>query len=41
MLSGWCWEVLCEVRKSEINLYLAFLDISKAYDSVWRVGLWH
>ena len=39
------WLVLrgvCEVRKKEIkNSYLAFLDISKAYDSLWREGLWH
>ena len=38
------WLVLrgvCQVRKREKNSYLAFLDISKAYDSVWREGLWH
>ena len=42
MIGNVIWLVLggvCEVRKSEINLYLAFLDISKAYDSVWREGL--
>ena len=37
------WLVLsgvCEVRKREKkNSYLAFLDISKAYDSVWRERL--
>ena len=31
---------VCEVWKRE-NSYLAFLDISKAFDSVWREGLWH
>ena len=33
-----------EVRKREKkkkNSYLAFLDISKAYDSMWREGLRH
>ena len=33
---------ICEERKREKkNTYLAFLDISWAYDSVWREGLWH
>ena len=33
---------VCEVRKREKkNSYLAFLDISKANDSVWRERLWH
>ena len=33
---------ICEVQKREKkNSYLAFLDITKAYDSVWREGLWH
>ena len=32
---------VCELRKREKKTsYLAFLDVSKAYDSVWRVGLW-
>ena len=39
---GW-WLVLrgvCEVRKREKkNAYLVFLDISKAYDNLWREGL--
>ena len=39
------WLVLrgvSEVQKREKkNLYLAFLDISKAYKSVWREGQWH
>ena len=39
------WLVLrgvCEVRKREKkDSYLAFLDISKTYDRVWREGLWH
>ena len=30
------------MRKREMNnSYLAFLDNSKAYGSVWREGLWH
>ena len=33
---------VCEVQKKEKkNSYLAFLNFSKAYDSVWREGLWH
>ena len=33
---------VCEVRKrAKKNSYLASLDISKAYDSVWREELWH
>ena len=33
---------VCEVQKREKkNSYLAFLEISKAYDSVWREGMWH
>ena len=39
------WLVLrsvCEVRKREKkNSYLAFLDISEAYGSVWREGPWY
>ena len=31
---------MCELRKREKKTYLAFLDVSKAYDSVWREGLW-
>ena len=38
------WLVLrgvCKLRKSEKNTsYFAFLDVSKAYDSVRREGLW-
>ena len=38
------WLVLrgvCELRKREKKTsYLAFLDVSKPYDSVWREGLW-
>ena len=31
---------LCELRKGEEKTsYLTFLDVSKAYDSVWREGL--
>ena len=30
---------VCELRKREKMLYLA-LDVSKAYDSMWREGLW-
>ena len=29
---------LCEIWKRERFSYLAFLDISKVYDSVWRDG---
>ena len=33
---------VCEVQKSVKNRsYLAFLDITKAYDSMWREELWH
>ena len=33
---------VCEVQKREKkNSYLSFLDISKAYESMWREGLWH
>ena len=39
------WLVLigaCEVRKREKkNLYLAFLDISKAYNSRWKRETWY
>ena len=28
-------------KREKRNSYLAFLDISKAYDSVWWEGLWH
>ena len=38
------WELrcVCEVQKrKKRNSYLAFLDFSKAYGSVWRDGLWH
>ena len=28
-------------RREKKNSYLAFLDISKAYDSLWREELWH
>ena len=32
---------MCKLRKREKKAsYLAFLDVSKAYDSVWREGLW-
>ena len=32
---------VCELRKREKKTsYLAFLDVSKAYDSVWREVLW-
>ena len=38
------WLVLsgvCELRKREKKTsYLAFLDVSKEYDSMWRKGLW-
>ena len=38
------WLVLrgvCEVRKRQKNNSYLALDISKAYDHVWREGLWH
>ena len=28
------------MRKRRKGTYLAFLDVSKAYDTVWREGLW-
>ena len=32
---------VCELRRREKKgTYLAFLDVSKAYDTVWREGLW-
>ena len=32
---------VCELRRREKKgAYLAFLDVSKAYDTVWREGLW-
>ncbi len=31
---------MCKLRKREKKSYLAFLDVSKTYDSVWREGLW-
>ena len=32
---------VCELRKREKKTsYLAFLDVSKAYNSVWRERLW-
>ena len=35
MLSG-----VCELRKRVKKSYLAFLDVNKACNSVWREGLW-
>ena len=33
---------VCEVWKREKkNSYLAFLDITIAYECVWREGSWH
>ena len=33
--------LICEARKEEKkSTYLAFLDVSYAYDTVWREGLW-
>ena len=48
-VQGWCLDQclvlrgVCEVwKREEKNSYLAFQDISKAYDTVWwREGLWH
>ena len=32
---------MCELRiREKETSCLAFLDVSKAYDSVWREGLW-
>ena len=31
----------CVWRREKKNSYLAFLDISEAYDNVWREGLWY
>ena len=32
---------VCELgRRRRKGTYLAFLDVSKAYDTVWREGLW-
>ena len=32
---------MCELRRRRRKgTYLAFLDVSKAYDTVWREGLW-
>ena len=32
---------VCELRRKEKKgTYVAFLDVSKAYDTVWREGLW-
>lgn len=28
-------------KKRKLKLYTAFIDFSKAFDTVWRVGLWH
>ena len=28
-------------KRKKKNSYLAFLDINKAYECVWREGLWH
>ena len=33
---------ICQLRRGEgKKTWLAFLDLRKAYDSVWREGLWH
>ena len=29
------------LRVRKMKLYRAFIDFQKAFDSVWRVGLWH
>ena len=29
------------LRVRKMKLYCAFIDFQKAFDSVWRVGLWH
>ncbi len=34
-------DILCDLlKKSKKKLYCAFIDFSKAFDSVWRAGLW-
>jgi hypothetical protein len=34
--------VLTEILKSRVGIstYTAFIDVKKAYDTVWRQGLW-
>ena len=28
-------------QKMGINLYVAFIDYAKAFDTIWRDGLWY
>lgn len=34
-------EIVAKRKEEKLQTFLAFLDVSKAYDRVWRPGLWH
>ena len=34
-------ELACEGRERKSALYMAFLDVTKAYDKTWQDGLWY